>query len=307
MDPHINPASGVWDDNYFASTQKGGGGSVPAAQQFPDVKLADVGGSAVDFAKTLNQGEDAIFNSYANKAASTPKPLDLFNMMEEKAGIPGLRTTQSTLQSQIYDIEDTLRRVEPDIAARSGNSIVTEAQRRGMVSAAKEPLTEKLGWLGQSAGRVSNAITQQTADIGNRVGLAMEGFRMELEPYKDRLALVTDQNARTMTGFSSDRQATLDLLVRKIERGLQVSDMERQQAIDLAKEERSYTRSMEQIKMEMNQPDNKIVEANGRQLLVNMATGETIADLGSTKEPATGGGAGGYGYYPSNSEWEIIP
>lgn len=31
LDPHINPSSGVWDDNYFARTQGGGGGlNIPA-------------------------------------------------------------------------------------------------------------------------------------------------------------------------------------------------------------------------------------------------------------------------------------
>lgn len=291
MDPHINPDSGNWDDNYYARTHGGGsstGGSGPSFDPAAYDNLIKGLPSSVDFAKTLNTGENDVFGAYAKKALNQPKPLELYGKLEESAGIPKMKMAQSTLQGQVYDLEDTIRRVEPDIAARSRNSIVTEAQRRGMSTAAKEPLIENLGWLGQSLGRVSSAISNEKADISNKVGMAMEGFRMELEPYKEKLSLTVDQNSRMMSGFTADKQSNLDVLLAKIQRQEQVSDMEWQQAQDLAKEERVYEQNKTTMMEQFNQPDNKIVEANGRQMLINMKTGEKIADLGSSKT-ASGG------------------
>lgn len=247
--------------------------------------------SAVDFAKGLNASENDVFGDYLKVAQGQPQPLDLYNQLEEGAGIPQLKTAQSTIQGQIYDLEDTLRRVEPDVAARSRNSIVTEAQRRGMVTAARDPLIEDLGWLGQSLGRVSNAISNEKADIGTKVSLAMQGFQQQLEPYKMQLSMKVDQNSRLMTGFTADRQTKLDVLLQKIHRNEQISDMERNEAFELAKMERQFENQKNLLLDEYNQPNNNVINANGRQLLVNMNDGSIVADLGSSKA-AGGDGAG---------------
>lgn len=276
-DGQLNPAQDTELKNYRAS---GAGGASDGLASY-DTLMKGLP-SAVDYAKGLNATENSAFADYAKLASSQPLPLDLYTKLEESAGIPQLKTTQKTIQGQIYDLEDTLRRVEPDITARSGQSIVTEAQRRGMVTETEKPLIENLGWLGQSLGRVSNAITGEKADIGTKVGLAMQGFQQQLEPYKMKLTMTIDQNSRMMTGFTADRQSQLDILLAKVQRSEELSDREWQAAQDLAKEERQFENQKSMLKLEYDQPDNKVVEANGKQLLINMKDGKVIANLGSS-------------------------
>lgn len=267
-----------------------GGVTLPDLQQFPDVKLSDVGGSALDFAKELNMGQDAVFGDYMKRQQAQPKSLELLDQQEAAAGIPEMKKVQGTLQSQVYSLEDSLRRVEPDISARSNNSIVTESQRRGMVGAAQKPLVENLGWIGQSLGRVSGAVQEAKSDVTRRVGYAMEDLKSELQPYKEKLQLMSEQNARSMTGFSQDQSTQLNLLVEKIKRGQQISDMEWGAAKDLALQNMSFEQAMKQQSAVLNKPENQVVDANGRRYLIDTKTGARVADLGSTKAPSTGGG-----------------
>lgn len=195
---------------------------------------------AQDFAQGLNTGENQAFGDYFKYMSNQQSPLDFYTKMSEAQGIPGLRKTQSTLQGQIYDMEDSLRRIEPDVSANSRNSIVTESQRRGIVGEKQKPLIENLGWLGQSLGRVSNAVTE-----GNQQALTMTGLNSENTDriggvFKTNLELKSSQAARQMTGFTTDMQNFLNVSLAKIQRGEQVSDQEAQQAFDLLKMEKQY-------------------------------------------------------------------
>ncbi len=298
----LNPVQQTRYDQLIAAGSSGNadgvaGTNIPVGSTgllpFPNIKLSDIGGSATDYADKLSSQENDIFGNYLKIAQSQPLPLDLYDKLETAAGIPQLKQSQSTLQGQIYNLEDTLRRVEPNVTARTGSSVVTEAQRQGMVSAAQKPLIENLGWLGQSLGRVSSAISTEKQDIGNKVTLAMQGFQQQLEPYKMQLTMKMDQDARAMTGFTADRETTLNILLAKIARDEQISDMQWKQAQDLAMQEREFEQAKSLKMIEINQPDNKVVEANGRQLLVDQKTGKIISDLGSSKAPGTGGTGSG--------------
>lgn len=284
-------AAGANDFKATAGVGKGGysGGAYNKAGsfQFPDIKLSDIGGSAVDFAKNLDTGINSAYDTYAGAVRNMESPLAIYDRLETQAGLPELRKTATTLSGQINDIEDTLRRVEPDVSATSNNSFMTEAQRRGVVTARKAPLIENLGWLGQSAGRVQQGIQQATSDIGTKVGLAVQGQDRQLEPLKQKIQLATESAARMMTGFTADRQANLDILLAKISSQQRVSELEMQQANELARQEKDYL-----IKQEQLNSETQIVETDGRKRLVNSRTGQVIADLGSSKAPNTGAGTG---------------
>jgi hypothetical protein len=248
----------------------------------------------LDFAKGLDVKENDAFNSYKMAANSYAKPLDIYNQLTEAAGVPQLMKTSSTLQGQINDLEDSIRRAEGNVNATTQNSLVTEGQRAGMIEARRKPLQENLSYLGTGLGRVQNAITQAKSDIGNQVGLYLTGREQDLDVYKTQMNMVADQTARQMTGFTSDRQTQLDILLDKLQRQRQLDDREWEQASELANLEKQY--ELEK-KYATDQLDTEIITVGGRKKLVNKQTGEVVADFGSSSEgggTATGSAAAPY-------------
>jgi len=217
----------------------GGGGGGGGGVDFSSIP------SAMDFAKQLGTGEEAVMNKLISTMGGQEKPLDIYGRLETEAGVPELRTASKSLSKEIASIEDYLDIIEPNVSARTRESLVTEAQRSGMVAKEKEPYQEKLTKLGTGLGRVRQSLSETIAGIGTKTGLALQGQQMELEPLKMQYTALVDRNARTMTGFTIDRQTELDILFDKMERQRQLDDMEWQRAGELAGEEREYRRVLE--------------------------------------------------------------
>lgn len=292
MDGHINPATGVWDDNYWAANHPsggggGGGGNNANPQMYDDLinKLP----KAQDYAASLDNADNQAFLDYLKVASGQQKPLDFYNSALDSAGVPQMRKTSSTLQGQIYDLEDTLRRVEPDVSANSRNSVVTESQRRGMVTERQKPLVENLGWLGQSLGRVSNSISQETANAATLTGLNQQGQQMELDPYKMRIQMVSEQNARKMTGFTTDLQNTLSVGLAKIQRGEQLDDREFTRIAELAKLEKTY-------ELEKEKAQNYLTVGEGSTVF-DPKTGKAVYTAPKTYKADGGSGSDSSQYY----------
>jgi len=302
--------NGTWTDGAEpgqsggqANPSSGGGASMPSVPSFDPKPYDDLLKSlpgVKDFAGGLDTRENSIFGNYFQLAQNQPKPLELFDMMSNSAGVPQLKQSQASLQGTIYDIEDSLRRLEPDINARTQNSVVTESQRRGMLTSAQKPIMENYGWLNQSLGRISDALSKTEADVTQRVGYAMEGFKQELEPYKEHLSLAIQQGARAMTGFTADRQSFLDITLAKIGRQEKVTDQEYASAKELALKERDYFQAIEMKKMEINKPETEIVDVGGNKILIDSNTGATIVNLGG-KTATTGGN--GKDYYNQEPQY----
>lgn len=189
--------------------------------------------------------EDPFLNQLIGKMMDREKPMDLFNRFEETAGLPELRKTSSTLSKEINNIEDLLLQIEPDVSARSKESLVTEAQRRGMVEEGRKPHIEDLTMLGTALGRIQGGISEAERAVANKVQLTMQGQNMELEPYQLQYSVMVDRNARLLTGFTADRELQLDRIWDGIKRQREISDMEWVLANEIAAEERAYNRQLQ--------------------------------------------------------------
>lgn len=249
--PNVNQFHNGWrydGHNWQAPPGGGGGGGGDNAnpQMYDDLlnKLP----KAQDYAASLDARDNEAFTDYLKVAQGQQKPLDFYTGALNEAGVPQMRKTASTLQGQIYNMEDTLRRVEGDVIANSRNSIVTDSQRRGMTTERQKPLVENLAWLGQSVGRISDSISKETSNAMNLTGLNQQGQQMELDPYKMRIQMVAEQNARRMTGFTTDLQNTLEVGLAKIKRGEQLDDREFARVAELAKMEKEYQLKAQQTK-----------------------------------------------------------
>ena len=188
--------------------------------------------------------EDVALQDLVDKMLAREKPLDVYSRLETEAGLPELRGVSTTLSKEIASIEDYLDQIEPDVSARMRESLVTEAQRRGMVSAGREPFLEKLTKLGTALGRVSGRVSEAERGIATKTELGIRGEEMGLEPLKLRYQVMTDRNARMLTGFTADRQTQLDQLWDKLQRQRQLDDQEWELANTLASQERSYMQSL---------------------------------------------------------------
>jgi hypothetical protein len=277
---NINGQTLVVNSNGTRSFSGGGSGSGSYDQLLASLPKAS------DAVTSINANENAAFGDYLNTIKSQPTSVDFYNDQSQKAGIPQLQKTQSTLQGQIYDLEDALRRVEPDVTATTGNSLVTEAQRRGIVNSKSQPLVENLGWLGQSLGRVSSAVSQAKSDVLTLTGLNSQDQAKVVDAYKTRLELATTQGNRALEAFTTDLNTTLDVSLAKIRRGEQLSDIEAANAFELLKLSKQAEYAMAAQKDQQNQPDNQIVEVGGRKLIIDSKTGKTVRDLGSTSSAA---------------------
>ena len=121
--------------------------------------------STLDYVNKLSETEGAALQDVVMAMKARKSPLEVYTGLEEASGLPQLRGTASTLSKEIANIEDTLESIEPDVAARTRESLVTEAQRRGMVTSQRAPHEKLLGKLSTSLGRVGELIFITPKDV----------------------------------------------------------------------------------------------------------------------------------------------
>lgn len=230
------------------------------------------------------------------------QPYDIFTKLEEAAGLPEMRGTAKTLSSEIADIEDYLDQIEPDVSARTRESLVTEAQRRGMVSAERKPWIKSLSKLATSLGRIAQQIGISEGRVASLTELMLRGQEMELEPYQLQYSVMVDRNTRLLTGFIQDRELELDKLWDKLKRTRQLDDMEWERANQLADLERGYIQNLQSTAVSM-----------GVQLSGGESAGEMLARIGANASETTAwernfqeSGGGGTDWSDFDSAWDSI-
>lgn len=211
--------------------------------------------SVQDYISGQFASEDPWLEALFTRMGDRQDPLDIYSELEAEAGLPELRASANTLTGEINNLEDTLRLVEGDVTARTRESMLTEAQRRGLVTEKRRPIIDQLKELGTGLGRVMAGIGRAESNIGTKTQLAMQGQQMELEPLQLMYSTMVDRNARLLTGFTEDRQTQLDMLWDKLERTRYLSDREWDLANKIAAEERSYQHEIRKIAAEYGVQD----------------------------------------------------
>jgi len=201
--------------------------------------------SAEAYTKEQFAGEDIALQALIDRMTGQEKPLDIFERLETKAGLPEMRGAAKTLTGEIEGIEDILRGIEPQVAGATRESMVTESQRLGIIQAKAKPFLERMGEFGTALGRIVGRISTAEQGIATKVQLAMKGQEMELAPHELRFSVLVDRNARLVTGFTTDRGTQLDILFDKLERDRTLSDAEWTLANTIASEERGYKQTLQ--------------------------------------------------------------
>lgn len=271
---------------------KGGGGSsggYGTSNYMGGIDMNQVP-SVQDYIQGQFASEDPYLQALLARMSGQEKPLDIFSRLETEAGLPEMRKTASTLSKEIANVEDYLDIVEPTITGRTRESLVTQAQKTGMVQEEKKPYLEKLSKFGTSLGRLQSGISSAEGNIGTKVGLAVQGQQQELEPLKFAYQTMVDRNARKTTGFTADRQTLLDSLYDKLNRTRQLSDMEWQQANQLASEERQYVKTLQSAAA---QAGAKITGNESIDELLGLIGTQAASQI-AWERRKTGSGTGGY-------------
>ena len=190
-------------------------------------------------------GEDPYLQAILDRYAAQEQPLDIYSRLEAQAGVPQLQTTAGTLMKEVGNVEDILSSIEPDVSARTRESLVTEAQRRGIVQAKQEPWSEKLTKLGTSLSRVMEALGLAKQDIATKTALALQGQEMQMKPLEFAYSVKVDRNARLLSGFSEDKQTQLDTILANWQRSNQISDRDYATAQQLSSDERNYYQTLQ--------------------------------------------------------------
>jgi len=210
--------------------------------------LGDIGGSTVNFMNTTtNPLIDRALQQYIQFQQGQQKPIDIYNTLESLAGLPQLRKTSSTIQGAIGNVEDALKRVEPNVSATTRQSIVTEAQRQGMVTAQRSPMEERLTELNTGLGRVTSGISQAESTLGTKAGLYMKGQEQDLSTYKLVLDTMSERAAALVSGFGSDQKYEYNFLMDKLTRQRQLTDQEYTRLVDLQKLKVQHDYQLEEI------------------------------------------------------------
>jgi len=208
----------------------------------PDISGVPTVGSYLD---TQFAGEQKMIDPLMAAMSAREKPLDIYTNLENEAGIPQLRTTAGNISKEINRLEDTISGLPENIAGRTRESMVTEAMKNRMVAAEGQPMQENLSKLTTGLGRIQGAISEGMQGIGVKTGLAMQGQEMDLQPLQFQYSALVDRNARALTGFTADRQTSIDQIYAKWSRGNTISDMEWQKATDDARSEQDYYRKIQ--------------------------------------------------------------
>jgi len=160
-------------------------------------------------------------NTYDELATKQPSTVDFIKNTEESLGIPQQQKAASSLRDQLYSLEDSLKRVAPNVAATTKNSFVTQAQRENMIGAAQKPIIENYNITATNLGRVTEGITA-----------------------------LQDREARLTSAFTADKQTALTLAIEKLQRGEKLTDDETARAYDAVESEKAYNRAVEMAKLQ---------------------------------------------------------
>lgn len=221
----------------------GGGSGGGGGTQSYDTLAANVP-SSLEFAQEVGKPINEAFKDYAMFLRGQPSPIDVYTQFEEAAGLPEKRRLASDLRGQIFDLEDTIDRVESTVEGTSRESLLTQAQKDQLVTAKKEPLIEGYEKLTRNLGRIEQGIAVSSEEVLTKTSLVQEGVDRESQLFATQLDVLTENAARIISGFDADKSTRLEIALQKIRRGEELEDRDREEAFALMTMEQEFNNQL---------------------------------------------------------------
>lgn len=245
--------------------------------------LSDIGGSVGQQDTALAQGPTNAFNSYMNYANSMPTASSTYQSLLNQNGIPQLQKTSENLQGNINNLENTMYRVTPNVSANTGNSLVTDSQRQGMVAAQELPIQNQLQPLESNLSTVQNSLGTQEQNIASEVG-AQNTNQSNLLGAAGMGVTTAQQNAAMeASGFSQDQSSQLQSLLQKLSIEGTLDAAEWSTLSTLSENQQTYQQALGTISAQENATlantyaGQRFATVPAGSTLVNTATGGTFA------------------------------
>lgn len=185
LDPHINPQSGVWDDNYYASTHPAGVSGASNSGGFNPQDIIKSAQQIQDFYKQQNQ--PVIAATEASKVPLKQRYDDLLN------SIKGNQTTSENRQILTTNNELGRRGI-------TGSSGLGQQE----ITSAVNPITQ------QYTGLIKDTTGQENIDIAN-----IDKAIASLQAGNPESAISTSTGLASAATTASQRQAEIDAAAKQ--------------------------------------------------------------------------------------------
>ena len=207
--------------------------------------------------------EESLMGKFTSAVQNLEPSQAIYQRLGAEQGLPGLKTAAEQLTSKVKAVPGEVK----NLASQFAISAPRQAQR----------VTQMLSELAPAQQEAVTQFQNSVSEVSRQLGFALDDQKTQLQPFSQAFAVLSDRISREMTGFTNDTQNRLNLLLDELKQTGSLATAKLNAAYEMAKQEADYLQ-----KKDLLQASNQITEANGRKLLINMVTGEVVADLGST-------------------------
>jgi hypothetical protein len=166
-----------------------------------------------------NQRQDGLFGQYKAAVAGQEKLPDLYGRLQKEAGIPEISNQLKVYKDQIYRTKDLLDKLDGDITSRTQGTLTTEAMRDRMIASEGQGLNTTLSRLGTGMAPLSDQLTAAQGQLSTLLPLYEQQQERELDPLKLQINSMSDRFAREISGFTMQRENTLNMIMSNIQNG----------------------------------------------------------------------------------------
>lgn len=195
--------------------------------------------SSDNFFAQQKSEEDDFLNRFRGVVSGQEKLPALAERIGGELGLPSLRQSAFNLNQTLANI--------PTVQTQATTGFdVNENQRQRKIAAEQA----KIAPLAQKA-----TSQQQFAEgqLGERLGYETSQQLKDLQPFNMEASLLSDRLARETTGYTQDKQSELDIYLRKLDQGFQLSQSEKLRAQELADAESTFEKQRELLTLQTNE------------------------------------------------------
>lgn len=140
-----------------------------------------------------------ILKQYRQSIDSRQDPLKVLSGAEQRLGIPTLQQSIAGKRAAISNTENLIKSIAPSVTGRTSGSLVTEAQRTGLIAKERQPLGEQLST--QQSGL--NVDLQNLGDLTGRANLETE---LAIQKEADKIKYLSDLYEKVYGKEEADKQ-----------------------------------------------------------------------------------------------------
>lgn len=205
-----------------------------------------------DLIASQNSQQEGLFGAYTDTSNNQEKLPAIYDRLNQELGINDLSKVVQGYKDQILTVQQLLGNLTGDVTTRNKGTFTNDAQANRQIAAEGAPLRDSLSNLGYAMAPAAQALSGAQGTAGTLLNLTVQQQSKDLHPLELRIASLGDKFSREITGFTSQKQDTLNALMDKIQRNRQLSDMEWQNAQDLAKQETDFQHQKQLYQIQAN-------------------------------------------------------